>query len=122
MMIKGIKFVGVPVRDQDRALEFYTKKLGLTIGTDQPFNEKQRWIELRIPGADTGIVLFTPDGHESRIGDFQSISFWTKDVAKTYEELKAKGVEFDGPPQIADWGSSAIFRDSEGNRFVLGSK
>jgi len=57
-MIKGIKFVGIPVRDQDRALEFYTERLGFTVLIDQPFNDKQRWIELRIPGAETGVVQF----------------------------------------------------------------
>jgi catechol 2,3-dioxygenase-like lactoylglutathione lyase family enzyme len=76
-MIKGIKFVGIPVSDQDKALEFYTKKLGFSITTDQPFNDKQRWIELKVPGADTGVVLFTPEGHEDRVGTFHSISFWT---------------------------------------------
>lgn len=121
-MIKGIKFVGVPVRDQDRALEFYTKKLGFAITTDQPFTDDQRWIELRIPGADSGLVLFTPKGQEDRIGTFTSISFWTKDVQKTYDELVSRGVEFTGPPVVADWGSSAIFKDPDGNQFVLGSK
>src|SRR6187200_131938 len=43
-MIKQIKFVSIPVRDQNRALDFYTDKLGFTIITDQPFDEKQRWI------------------------------------------------------------------------------
>jgi len=47
-MIKQIKFVSIPVADQDRALDFYTEKLGFTIITDQPFDEKQRWIELRV--------------------------------------------------------------------------
>ena len=58
-MIKQIKFVSVPVADQNRALDFYTEKLGFTIITDQPFDEKQRWIELRIPKAETRVVLFT---------------------------------------------------------------
>jgi catechol 2,3-dioxygenase-like lactoylglutathione lyase family enzyme len=121
-MIKGIKFVSVPVRDQDRALAFYTKHLGFSIVTDQPFNDRQRWIELRIPGADTEIVLFTPEGQEDRIGTFQSISFWTNNVQKTYEELTSRGVEFVGPPQTADWGTAAIFKDPDGNQFVLGSR
>jgi len=121
-MIKGIKFVGIPVSDQDKALEFYTKKLGFSITTDQPFNDKQRWIELKVPGADTGVVLFTPEGHEDRIGTFHSISFWTSNVQKTYDELMSRGVEFVGPPKTADWGSSAIFKDPDGNQFVLGSK
>jgi catechol 2,3-dioxygenase-like lactoylglutathione lyase family enzyme len=50
-MIKQIKFVSIPIADQNRALDFYTEKLGFTIITDQPFDEKQRWIELRIPQA-----------------------------------------------------------------------
>ena len=63
-MIKQIKFVSIPVADQNRALDFYTEKLGFTIITDQPFDEKQRWIELRIPKAETRVVLFTPEGDE----------------------------------------------------------
>ena len=57
-MIRGVKFVSVPVADQDRALAFYTDVLGFRLLTDQPFSEKQRWLELGIPGADTRIVLF----------------------------------------------------------------
>jgi len=56
-MIRGIKFVSIPVSDQDRALAFYTEKLGFRVVTDQPFDEKQRWLELGIPGAETCIVL-----------------------------------------------------------------
>ena len=121
-MIKEMKFASIAVRDQDRALAFYTKQLGFTVATDQPFNDSQRWIELRIPGASTRVVLFTPEGHESRIGQFQGISFMADNVRKTYEELSARGVEFIGPPQEADWGSSAIFKDPDGNQFVLSSK
>src|SRR5215510_4037078 len=104
-MIRRVKFVGIPVRDQDRALAFYRDKLGFKIHTDQPMGPGKRWIELKIPGAETGVVLFTPDGHEDRIGTFQSISFWTKDVRKTYQELLSRGVEFKGPPVVEQWGS-----------------
>ena len=121
-MITAIKFVSVPVHDQDRALKFYTESLGFTIATDQPFGEKQRWIELKIPGADTRLVLFTPDGHEDRIGGFQPISFQTNDVQKTHDELVKRGVDFVAPPTKQPWGSYATFKDSEGNQFVLSSK
>ena len=67
-MIKQIKFVSIPVADQNRALDFYTDKLGFTIITDQPFNEKQRWIELRVPKAETRVVLFNMEGDEKRVG------------------------------------------------------
>src|SRR3979411_1687857 len=66
IMIKQIKFVSIPVADQNRALDFYTEKLGFTIITDQPFDEKQRWIELRVPKAETRGGLFTAEGRGER--------------------------------------------------------
>jgi predicted enzyme related to lactoylglutathione lyase len=122
-MIKAVKFVSIPVRDQDKALKFYTEVLAFRVVTDQPMGPgAQRWIELKIPGADTGVVLFTADGHQDRIGTFQGISFTTDNVAKTHEELKARGVEFSQGPTKQEWGTFAIFKDVDGNQFVLGSK
>ncbi len=121
-MIKKIKFLGIPVRDQDRALQFYTEKLGLRILTDQEFSETQRWIELQIPGAETGVVLFTPEGHENRIGTFVNTSWEVDNIEKTYEELLGRGVEFTGPPQKQPWGTFAILKDSEGNQIVLAAR
>ena len=121
-MIKAIKFASVPVRDQAKALDFYTTKLGFKVVTDQSFDGKQRWIELRIPGAETEIVLFTPSGHENRIGTFSAISFVADNVEQTYTELSQRGVEFLQPPKKEHWGTSAIFKDVDGNQFVLSSK
>ena len=120
-MIKQIKFVSIPVADQNRALDFYTDKLGFTIITDQPFDDKQRWIELRIPKADTRVVLFNAEGEEKRIGTFMNMSYECEDIDESYDKLCKRGVEFEGPPQKRPWGKYAIFKDSEGNRFVLGS-
>ncbi len=122
-MIKGIKFVNIPVRDQARALAFYTEKLGFVVTTDQAMRPgAQRWIELQIPGADTLIGLFTPPGHEDRIGTAAPMSLWTDDVSGTYQELRAKGVEFVGPPKKEPWGASVICIDPDGNRLHIGSK
>jgi predicted enzyme related to lactoylglutathione lyase len=118
-LIKGIKFLGVCVRDQARALQFYTEKLGFKVRNNQPFEGGQRWIELEIPGAETGVVLFTPKGQEDRIGTFVNTSLWTDDLDGTYEELKGKGVEFTTPPTKQFWGSFAMFKDPDGNSFVL---
>jgi catechol 2,3-dioxygenase-like lactoylglutathione lyase family enzyme len=120
-MIRGVKFVSIPVRDQDASLRFFTEKLGFKVATDQPFSDKQRWIELLIPGAETRIVLFTPDGHESRIGGFQPISFWCDDVFATAKALESKGVKFSQKAKTEHWGTSAIFNDPDGNEFVLSS-
>jgi len=121
-MITHVKFVGIPTSDQDRALAFYTEKLGFKVLTDQPFGEKQRWIELTIGGAQTGVVLFTPEGHEDRIGTFFNGSIACDNVEKTYEELTAKGVEFVSAPKKEPWGTFAKFKDPDGNQFVLSSR
>jgi catechol 2,3-dioxygenase-like lactoylglutathione lyase family enzyme len=121
-MIKGVKFISIPVTDQDRALSFYTGKLGFRILTDSPFSDKQRWIELSIPGAETLVVLFTPDGHENRIGGFSPATFYCDNVQRTYDELLAAGVEFMAPPKKEPWGHFTTFRDPDGNQFLLSSK
>lgn len=121
-MIRGIKLANIPVRNQDASLKFYTEKLGFKVATDQPFNGKQRWIELQIPGADTRFVLFTPEGHEDRIGGFQPMTFWCDDVFATSSQLKTKGVEFTVDPKKEVWGTMAIFKDVDGNQFVLSSR
>lgn len=121
-MVKRIKFIGIPVADQDRALEFYTQKLNFRVLTDQAFGPSQRWIELSIPGAETGIALFTPPGQEDRIGTFVNSSWEVDDIERTYEALLANGVEFTAPPSKQSWGTSVIMKDSEGNSVVLSAR
>lgn len=120
-MIKQLKFVGMPVSDQARALAFYVEKLGFEVSTDQPMSDKQRWIELRIGNSQTRLVLFTPEGHENRIGTFFNGSFACDDVQATYRQLKARGVEFLKPPEKQPWGEFAILKDPDGNQLVLSS-
>ena len=120
-MIRGVKFASVPVTDQDRAIAFYTEKLGFRILTDQPFNEQQRWVELGIDGAETRVVLFKFD-NGLQPGSQMNFTYWTDDVEGTARELKAKGVKFTSEINRAEWGSFAIFQDPDGNSFVLGTK
>lgn len=120
-MITHVKFVGIPTRDQDRALKFYTEQLGFEVATDQPFNDRQRWIELRIGNSGTRVVLFTPEGHEDRIGTFFNGSLACDDVEATYRQLSARGVEFTAEPTRQPWGTYATFKDPDGNQFVLSS-
>lgn len=120
-MITMLKFVGIPVSDQDRALAFYTKLLGFDIATDQPMGPGQRWIELRIAHSPTRFVLFTPEGQEDRIGTFFNGALGCDNVEATYRQLSQRGVEFIEPPTRQPWGSFAKFRDPDGNIFVLSS-
>ena len=120
-MIRGIKFASIPVTDQDRALAFYTQKLGFRLVTDQPFSDDRRWIELGIPGADSRIVLFRFD-EGPQPGSQMNVTFWADDVEATAQELKNKGVQFVMEPKREDWGTAAAFKDVDGNCFVLSSK
>ncbi len=118
-MIKGVKFVSIPVARQDEALRFYSEKLGFTVITDQPYDDRQRWIELGIQGADTHVVLFMPDGHEGPGKGPSHVTFCSDDVEATWRELSGRGVEFTREPSTMPWGTFATFRDPEGNEFVL---
>jgi len=120
-MIRGVKFVSVPVSDQERALRFYTEVLGFRLLTDQPFNDQQRWIELGIAGAETRVVLFQ-FGDSLQPGGMLNIALWADDVEATAQELKRKGVEFVLEPNRQEWGTTSIFKDLDGNRIVLSSK
>ena len=121
-MISHVKFVSIPTSNQDRSLAFYTEKLGFKLVTDQPYDDKQRWIELRIGSSDTRFVLFTADDHADRMGKSFAGALACNDVQKTYDELVAKGVEFVGPPEKQPWGTYAVFKDPDGTQFVLSSK
>ena len=120
-MITGTKHVSIPVKDQDKALSFYTKKLGFSVVRDVKFGEGQRWIELKIGQSETKIVLFTPEGQENRIGTFSNVIFYTENLDQTYKELIEKEVEFLVPPTKESWGFYSIFKDCEGNSFCLSS-
>ena len=118
-MITNVKFVSIPITDQDRALAFYTEKLGFSVFTDQPMGPEMRWIELKLGRSPTGIVLFTPDPHKDWIGKPLNISFQCTDVEKTCAELVARGVELEGKPEKHPWGWHAQFKDPDGNTFSL---
>ena len=121
-MIRGIKIVSIPVRNQDVSLKFYTEQLGFKVVTDSPFDEKQRWIELLIPGCDAKLALFTPKGYEDRIGGFQPMTFWCDDVFATAKEMRERGVELAAEPRKESWGTMGIFKDPDGNQFVFSSR
>jgi catechol 2,3-dioxygenase-like lactoylglutathione lyase family enzyme len=120
-MISHVKFVSIPTTDQDRALAFWTERVGFRVLTDQPFSDTQRWIELRVGKSETRFVLFTMDGGVQPGGPFNG-ALGCDSVEHTYEELLAKGVEFVSKPEKQPWGTFAVFKDPDGNQFVLSSR
>ena len=119
-MLKFVKFAELPVIDQDRALSFYTEKLGLRVVQDSPYKEGWRWIELAIPGAETRILLTAQQGEMK--SDIPRLVIISDDVDATYRKLSANGVEFTKEPGSAPWNPGQRFaqlRDSEGNGIVI---
>ena len=121
-MITNVAVVGVFVSDEDKALDFYVNKLGFEKRADEPMGDGLRWIEVAPPGAMTRIVLTRGygDWSQEKVGQFAGIVFEPDDINATYQELSARGVEFTEPPTAQPWGGvQALFKDQDGNTFVL---
>jgi catechol 2,3-dioxygenase-like lactoylglutathione lyase family enzyme len=118
--ITQVGTVIVPVSDQDRALEFYTDKLGFEKRADIPYGAGERWVEVAPEGAATTIALIPPregepTGVETRVG------FTTSDVDADHANLSARGVEVDA--EVMRMGDPVppmfFFRDQDGNRYLI---
>jgi catechol 2,3-dioxygenase-like lactoylglutathione lyase family enzyme len=121
-VLKGVKFVTLPVSSQPEAITFWTEKVGLQIVTDQPFSDKQRWVELGMGAHPTRLVPFETDEFGGAGAKYMNVAFYADDVDRTYQELLARGVEFVAPPKKAEWGTSVQFKDQEGRIFLISSK
>ena len=123
------------VHDQDEALAFYTEKLGFEVRMDATLPEMGnfRWLTVGPVGQpDVSIVLMAIPG--APVMDEQTaaqvrtlmakgfagtVFFTTDDCQASYEELKARGVEFVEAPEERPYGIDAGFRDPSGNHFRL---
>ena len=123
------------VHDQDEALEFYTKKLGMEVRSDVTVAElgNFRWLTVSPPSQpDVAITLMAIPGppvmdaetaeqvrNLMAKGFAGAIFLTTDDVHADYEQLKSRGVEFSEEPEDRPYGIDAGFRDPSGNSFRL---
>ncbi len=123
------------VHDQDEALAFYTDKLGMEVRADVTLPEMGdfRWLTVSPPGPEEpAIVLMAIPGPPVMSeetaeqvrglmakGFAGTIFLTTDDCRASYEELKARGVEFTEAPEDRPYGTDAGFRDPSGNSFRL---
>jgi lactoylglutathione lyase len=107
-----ISVVTLPVSDVDRAIDFYTKKLGWTKTMDMPMGEDSRWVTVAPSGGQTAFTLSTDS--DKAIGS-SGIVIEVDDVHKFHEQLTQADVEITEPPRNEPWGGWAMFKDSEGN-------
>ena len=120
-MIQGMNQVVLEVEDQDRALDFWTQTLGFELAQDAPYGD-ERWLEVRTPDKAVLLVLSLRHGERPTAAEMlptSNVHFYCDDLVKTYEELRARGVEFPQPPVEQPWGWWSMFEDQEGNRFAL---
>ena len=122
------------VHDQDEALAFYTQKLGMEVRSDATLPEMGgfRWLAVGPPDQDISIVLMAipgppimDAGTAEQLGDLIAKGFagtlflTTDDVQASYEDLRARGVEFTETPEERPYGIDSAFRDPSGNSIRL---
>ena len=123
------------VHDQDEALAFYTQKLGMEVRSDVTLPEMGnfRWLSVGPAGQpDIAIVLMAIPGPPmmdaqttEQVKDLMAKGFagavflTTDDCQASYEELKARGVEFTETPEERPYGIDSGFRDPSGNAIRL---
>lgn len=127
-MIEKLTVVTVVVKDQAKALDFYTRALGLEKRTDFTGPAGARYVTVAAKGQEVEISLFRagpwpdPKGGQIQLQPPNEAqwTFQTSDCKKDFEELKSRGVRFDqDKPGEFPWGIQAQFADPDGNRFVL---
>jgi catechol 2,3-dioxygenase-like lactoylglutathione lyase family enzyme len=131
-MIQRLSHATFYVLDQDAARDFYVNKLGFEVRMDGKMDNGFRWLTVSPKGQqDLQIILMKVDGPNMQPevakvlkellvgGKLGAGVLQTSDCRKTYEELKAKGVEFLSPPKEQFYGVEAIMKDNSGNWFSM---
>ncbi len=124
-----VHLVAVVVHEYDPAIRFFVDVLGFELVEDSPSEttdgRPKRWVVVRPPGAQTGLLLARADGdsqtavvgnqHAGRVGFFLRVD----DFDARYERMLAAGVEFVRPPRQEPYGTVAVFVDVAGNLWDL---
>ena len=124
-----LQLTSLLVRDYDLAITFFTEVLRFDLVEDSPSltndGRPKRWVVVRPPGGETGLLLAKADGPEQeqavgkqfagRVGFFLRVD----NFQVTYERMKAQGVTFTTEPRREEYGWVAVFLDLEGNKWDL---
>jgi catechol 2,3-dioxygenase-like lactoylglutathione lyase family enzyme len=131
-MLNSINISHIFVFDQDQAIDFYVGKLGLEVSNDLDLG-MMRWLTVRVPGDPTRDILLERPGAPamdpktaeqtreliSKGASGFAAGFTTTDAKKTYEALKAKGVEISDELTERDYGTDFGVRDPFGNHIRI---
>jgi catechol 2,3-dioxygenase-like lactoylglutathione lyase family enzyme len=124
-----VELITIVVDDYDRAIAFFTGALGFDLVEDSPSltndGRTKRWVVVRPPGAETGVLLARADGERqtAAVGDQVAgrVGFFLRvdDFDAAFERMTAAGVEFVTSPRTEPYGRVAVFLDIAGNRWDL---
>lgn len=130
-MITNVSLVSVWVKDIEESLTFYTEILGFEKQDDFEFGPDFRWctvvhprqpelaLHLTTPSKPLSDDLIAAMRRAQDEGGLPGVGLNVDDCRKTYEELRAKGVEFLQPPEDRPYGVEALLRDNSGNWMVI---
>lgn len=131
-MIQRLSHTTIYVLNQDSAKDFYVNKLGFEVRMDAKMDNGFRWLTVSPKGQpDLQLILMQVDGPNMQPDVAKAIQtlltqgklnggvLQTSDCRATYNELKAKGVEFPSPPKEQFYGVEAIMKDDSGNWFSM---
>ena len=121
--------ITIVVDDYDQAIGFFTGALGFDLVEDSPSltndGRPKRWVVVRPPGGDTGILLAQADGERqaavvgNQIGGRVGFFLEVDDFDAAYQRMMTAGVEFVTVPRTEPYGRVAVFTDIAGNRWDL---
>lgn len=130
-MITNISITSVFVTDVDASKAFYIDVLGFAEHTDITLGDGYRWctvnhpnqpeiqVHLTVPGPPHSPEMVAAITRALDEGGMHGLGMGVDDCHKTYDDLRAKGVEFIQPPEDRPYGVEAVARDNSGNWMVL---
>lgn len=108
--MKSVEIIMLPVKDRQKAKEFYLK-LGFEVIVEAPGTHGDMWIQMGLPNSGTSLSL----------SGIQGLICETENIEKKIRELKEKGIEV-GKIDDTQWGRFAWFKDLDGNSLCLHQK
>jgi catechol 2,3-dioxygenase-like lactoylglutathione lyase family enzyme len=129
MKITQLATVIVPVRDQDRAIDFYVGTLGFEKRLDFAYDTGERWVEVVPPGAGTSLTLVPPPDGEP-VGIETRVILLTADAHAHRDELRSRGTDVGDimrAGEVVHWAGAPlagnppmfILRDPDGNSLLI---
>lgn len=112
-----IAIISIPVTDQQRSKQFYSKVLGFKVIRDNPMGPNQQWIQLA-PSEGTTTVTLVTWFEKMPPGCAKGIILETSDIRDEHEKLRSRGLVL-SEIEDAPWGTYATFEDPDGNGWVL---